>query len=560
MVMNKTEVNVLTPLELLYKWEESQPDKGYLFQPIQGIWLSRTWKEAALEVRKMAAVIQNKNYPKGSRIAILSKNCMHWLMADYAVMMSGHISVPIYPNMHAAQVQYVLEHSESVMMFVGKLEQADWDEMRHGIPDTIDLISFGIYDLQSADYPSWDAVIKDQAPLEGNPRPRYEDIMTIIYTSGTTGLPKGVVHNYLAPSYAIEKFVEILEVGANERLFSYLPLSHIAERMLVSIGSLRFGCSVHFAESLQTFTDNLKTCKPTIFLSVPRIWTKFMMGIQEKLPANKLNLLLSLPVVNSIIKKKVQTGLGLGQARICISGAAPIAPSVQLFFRRLGIEVLNFYGMTENCAYSHANEPKTNTFGTVGPTLPGVDMKFTDEGEICLKCITNLVEYYKDPERTAEALQDGFFHTGDCGELDEKGFLQITGRVKDQFKTEKGKYVVPSPIEMKLSHNEFIEQVCVAGLGLPQPIALVVLSQDGRNKQKEELQESLSATLKEVNKTLDHHETLHSVVVVDHEWTAENGILTPTLKIKRNEIEKRYKHKYAGWYALKDAVVWESGR
>lgn len=546
-----------TPLEMMYGWEESLPDHVYLHQPINGSWLTWTWKEFAIEVRKMAAFIQSKGYEPGSKIALVSKNCAHWLMTDLAIMMSGHISVPIYPNVNAGTVKYILEHSEAKMLFVGKLDAPNWEEMRKGVIDAVECINYGIYGLDESNYTTWAEATSGVEPFTESPTRDLEEVMTIIYTSGTTGTPKGVVLKFVSPVFAMETFKNILDIDKNDRFFSYLPLSHIAERMLILMGSLRSGGSVHFAESLDTFNANMKTCSPTVFLGVPRIWTKFAMGVQAKFSSSTLNLLLSIPGISGIIKKKIKEGLGLSKTRICLTGAAPTPVSLLKWYDKLGLNILEVYGMTENSAYSHSNLPDARKPGTVGKTMPEVECKITDEGEICVKSVSNMIEYYKDPEKTAATLVDGFLHTGDKGEFTEDGYLKITGRVKDIFKTSKAKYVAPSPIEMKLSKNENIEQVCVVGTGIPQPIALVVLSEGAQTKDQDDIKSSLEATLSEVNPQLEHHERLQKLVVVQDAWTPENNILTPTLKIKRGAIDKKYQDSYENWYAGGKGVVWE---
>lgn len=546
-----------TPLEMMYGWESQLPDQKYLYQPIDGSWLSWTWNEFATEVRKMAAFIESKGFEPGSKIALVSKNCAHWLMTDMAIMMSGHISVPIYPNVNASTVKYILEHSEAKMLFVGKLDAPNWEEMKKGVVDSMECINFGIYGLDEQAYPTWEEVTSDLAPKEESPTRDLEEVMTIIYTSGTTGTPKGVVLKFVSPVYAMETFRDILGITNEDRFFSYLPLSHIAERMLILMGSLRSGGSVHFAESLDTFNANLKACSPTVFLGVPRIWTKFAMGVQAKFSPSKLNFLLSLPIISGIIKKKIKEALGLSEARICLTGAAPTPVTLLKWYDKLGVNILEVYGMTENSAYSHSNLPGARRPGTVGKTMPGVDCKITEEGEICVKSLANMVEYYKDAEKTAETLRDGYLHTGDKGEFSADGYLKITGRVKDIFKTSKAKYVSPNPIEMKLSKNEHIEQVCVVGTGIPQPIALVVLSEGAQAKDKGDVSSSLEQTLSEVNPQLEHHEKLQKLVIVHEAWTPENNILTPTLKIKRGAIDDKYKSNYEQWYAGGKGVVWE---
>ncbi|GAB4415485.1 MAG: AMP-binding protein [Bacteroidia bacterium] len=550
---------MITPLGRLYQWERTQPAQGFLHQPIDGTWHTWTWGEAAREVRRMAAAIQAKGYEPGSRIAILSRNCAHWIMADLAIMMSGHISVPIYPNINAETVRYVLTHSEARLIFVGKLEQHDWDEMRPGIPDEVERISFGRYALQGADYPDWDTLVRSNEPLTGSPDRSLDEVMTIIYTSGTTGRPKGVVLKFEAPVFAFEGFQHHFHIQPQDRFFSYLPLSHIAERMLVVMGSLRGGAHVYFAQSLDTFADNLRHAEPTLFLGVPRIWTKFQSGVLAKFPPSRLNLLLSLPLIRTGLSKLICGKLGLGKARVLLTGAAPTPKSLLEWYSRLGMHIYEVYGMTENSAYSHANTPEGTRFGTVGRPMIDTTFKLTAEGEICIKSLANMSAYYKEPELTAEVLRDGFLHTGDKGEVDADGFVRITGRVKDLFKTSKAKYVVPAPIEMLLSKDDHIEQVCVVGSGLPQPLALVVLSETARKRTRDEVAGSLRSTLAAVNSQLEDHERLQNLVVVREDWTTENGVLTPTLKIKRGAVDDRYTPSYERWYeGGKGTVIWEN--
>jgi long-subunit acyl-CoA synthetase (AMP-forming) len=536
-----------TPLAMFYEWEKSRPNTTYMSQPLNGEWIHYTWAQAGQEIRKLASWLKAQGYEPGSKIAIVSKNCAHWIMADLAIQMAGMISVPIYPNVNAETVRYVLEHSESKMLFVGKLDQPNWDVMRDGVPEGFHCMTFPGYG--QAGYPVWTEVLADVEPVAENPEGNLEDTMSIIYTSGTTGTPKGVVLQTLSPVFAIHYAKQVFNFGDTDRFFSYLPLSHIAERMLIEMGSLVSGGTIHFAESLDTFVDNLNTCSPTIFLAVPRIWTKFQMGVLAKLPPQRLKLLLSLPIINNVIRKKIRTNLGLKDAHICLSGAAPIPVTLLEWYKKVGIEIFNVYGMTENSAYSFSNLPNQNIFGSAGVCLPEVDVKITDDSEILIRSAANMVEYYKEPEKTAEALDsDGYLHTGDCGEIDANGFLRITGRVKDLFKTSKAKYVAPTPIELKLAKNSNVEQVCVVGTGIPQPIALVVPSDAARNMEKDALSASLAETLGEVNPELEHHERLQNIVVLDEPWTPENGMLTPTLKIKRNEVDKRFSKHYEAWY------------
>ena len=542
----------LSPLEMMYKWEEEKGNEVFLSQPINSIWHDWTWEEVMLEVRKMAAYIKSLNLEKKSKIAILSKNCAHWIMSDLAIMMSGHISVPLYPNLSAKILNKILIHSETKMMFVGKLD--DFEKMKSGIPSDVNCITYPFY---SQDYPKWNDLIRDVSPLQENVIRDDNELATIIYTSGTTGDPKGVMHKFYNFSFATTNAVNALPLK-DESFFSYLPLSHIAERLLIEMGSIYCGGKVSFAESLDTFAQNLSYSQPSVFLGVPRIWTKFQQGILAKLPQKKLNILLSIPMISSLIKKKIQKGLGLSKARNVFTGAAPTPAALIRWFESLGIIIQEAYAMTENTCYSHVSFREKIKIGSVGQALPLCDVKLSEQNEIMIKHDALMDGYYKDEEQTNDTIKNGWLYTGDEGEIDSEGFLKITGRVKDIFKTSKGKYVAPSPIELKLSANKNIEQVCIVGTEIAQPIALVVLSDRGRNKTKEDLISSLEKTLEVVNPKLEKHEKIHNIIIVKEEWTIENNLLTPTMKIKRNAIEKIYRINYQEWYDSSKKIVFSS--
>ncbi|MFL2569184.1 MAG: AMP-binding protein [Flavobacteriales bacterium] len=540
-----------SPLEMFYHWEKETPNKLYMRQPINGEWHHWNWSETATQVRKMAAYLKSLDIPANSKIATLSKNCAHWIISDLAIMMAGHVSVPLYPNLKAESITQILEHSEAKLLFVGKLD--DFESMRPGVPKDLPCIAFPFYSEEG--YPVWDDLIKDIEPITENVVREPNELATIIYTSGTTGMPKGVMHKFYNFSFATSNAVPLLGLATEERFFSYLPLCHIAERLLVEMGSLYSGGMVSFAESLDTFVQNLADTKPTAFLGVPRIWTKFQQGILGKLPQKKLNVLLSIPLVSSLIKKKIKSGLGLQEARNIFTGAAPTPVSTLKWFERLGIPIQEAYAMTENCCYSHVTLNDGIKFGSVGKALPHCEVKLSEENEILIKHVALMDGYYKEDKQTQETIKDGWLHTGDEGHIDAEGYLKITGRVKDLFKTSKAKYVAPAPIEMKLSANKNIEQVCVVGIGLPQPIALITLSEYGKSRPVEDVYGSLKTTLNIVNPKFESHERLKKIVVLDKEWTIENNLLTPSMKIKRNEVERLYKDNYTTWYEKDGHIV-----
>lgn len=532
----------LSPLEMLYKWEKEKPNEIFLSQPINGVWHNWTWQEFGDEVRKMATYLKQLNLPSESKIGLLSKNCAHWLMTDMAIMMSGHVSVPLYPNLNAETLSKILSHSETKLLFVGKLD--NYNEMKEGVPHEIPCITFPFY---SENYPKWDDLLKNISPLKEDIIRKPNELATIIYTSGTTGVPKGVMHKFFNFSFATTNAVNIIPLK-EESFFSYLPLCHIAERLLVQMGSLYCGGRVSFAENLDTFAKNLSDVSPTIFLGVPRIWTKFQQGILSKIPQKKLTLLLKIPIISIIIKNKIKKNIGLAKANNVFTGAAPTPVSLIKWFAHLGINIQEAYAMTENTCYSHVTLNNSIKVGYVGKPLPLCQVKLSGRKEILIKHDALMDGYYKMENETSQTIVNGWLHTGDEGYIDDEGFLKITGRVKDLFKTTKGKYVAPSPIEMKISANKNIEQVCVVGNELPQPIALLVLSEKGKSTLREDLKISLNSTLDNMNSILENHEKIHNFIILDQTWTVENKLLTPTMKIKRNLIEKKYSIFYNDWY------------
>lgn len=544
-----------TPLLQFLKWEKDCPNDLFLRQPFNGEWRNWTFQQAGEEIRKIAAGLKRLNLPVRSNVSLLSKNCAHWVMADLAIMMAGYISVPLYATLTAPSIKQILEHSGAKAIIIGKLD--NFKAQQEGIPGGILRIGIETYGINET-Y-SWEKMIVSEKPLAEAADWDRDELLTIMYTSGTTGKPKGVMHSAGNFDNVLNVAKTDLKIPMRPRLFSYLPMSHIAERMGIEMIGIYQGGVFSFAETLESFPLNLADTQPDLFFAVPRIWAKFREKISDKLPPPKLNRLLSIPILNNIIRKSIKKKLGLSRATHIYSGAAPISAEMQEWFQKIGITIFQAIGMTEDCVYSHFNRHGANRFGTVGQALTGAIVKFADDGEMRIKNPSLMKGYYKEPELTAASFdEDGFLKTGDKAERDKDGFVRIVGRVKDQFKTDKGKYVSPGPIEMLLLANQDIEQCCVVGMGIPQPIALVVLSAAGKAKSKEEIVKSLTDSLNQVNPKLESYEKLEKAVIMKGEWTIENGLLTPTLKVKRNEVEKIHIPKYPTWYHTQPGVVvWE---
>ncbi|MDP2004257.1 MAG: AMP-binding protein [Rubrivivax sp.] len=552
-------------LQRLYQWEMAARDRTALTQPMGGgTTRDFTWGQVADEVRRMATHLQAQGWPAGSKVAILSKNCAWWLMSDLAIWMAGHVSVPLYPTLAPDTIRQILNHSEARACFVGKLD--GWEHMKAGVPDGLPCIGYPLSPPDAVHrYPGWTEICARTDPMPGEPVRQADELATLIYTSGTTGKPKGVMHSFGSFAWALDAGLRRIPMGPDDRMLSYLPLAHVVERVLVEHGWLTKGMHVYFAEALETFTTDVQRARPTIFFSVPRLWVKFQHGVHHKLPEAKLARLLGLPIIGTLVRRKVMKALGLDQCRFAAGGAAPMPVALLAWYRRLGLPVNEGYGMTENLALSHLTLPGRNQEGTVGPPYEGVEARIAAaDGEVQMHSQALMLGYYKEPEATREAYTaDGWLRTGDKGRIDAEGKLTITGRVKDLFKTSKGKYVAPAPIEDKLVMHDAVEACVVTGANLGQPLGIVMLNAEALARLadpvfKAELEASLAAHLRGINATLDPHEQLQCIVVVTTAWTVDNDVITPTFKVKRNRIEDLYAANYARWEASGQRVIWHT--
>jgi long-chain acyl-CoA synthetase len=515
------------------------PEREFLHQPVDGRLRVTTFGQAEDQARRMAAALSDLGIDPGDRVGILAKNCAEWVLADLAIAMAGMVSVPIYPTASADTVAYIIGHSEAKALFVGKLDEPD--AIGGVIPETLRTIAFPYPTIECRH--DWQELIADTEPLAEPNQPTPEDVMTILYTSGSTGRPKGVVISYRAYVYGCTAALGVMKIGTDDRVLSYLPLSHVTERMALVGPSIYAGAKIFFVESLRTFAHDLKTARPTGFGSVPRLWVKFQAGIHSRIPPARLRLLLATPLIGRMVARRIRDGMGFEDCSKFASGSAPISPHTLEWYRKLGINIGEGWGMSETSGLSCANIPfEARRLGTIGVPVEGTELKISAEGELLIRSPGLFTEYFKQPELTAVAFtKDGFFHTGDRAEWDdERQGYRITGRVKDIFKTAKGKYVAPVPIEARLSASPFVEQVCVLGAGMPAPVAVVVLSDGAQHLPRDNVEKSLEATLADTNRHLESHERLSGIIIVDDEWTTENGLLTPTLKIRRDELEARY--------------------
>jgi long-chain acyl-CoA synthetase len=529
------------------------PHRPLYTQPLPDGTLRRwTWGEGLDEARRIASALAAQGIAPGDRVAILSKNCAWWMLADLAIWLAGAVSVPLYPTSRSSTWRHVMQHAGAKCVFVGKLD---------AVPDLAAALPPGVWAIGLPNAPQaltnnvlrWQALLERHEPISDARVSAPDALATLIYTSGTTGEAKGVMHSHASLARAARITGARYGTTAEERALSYLPLAHAAERCAVQCNQFVHGFHVFFANTLDSFVEDLKRARPTMFISVPRLFARFRDGVHGKLPAPKLKRLLKLPLVGRLVRRKVLAGLGLDQARYVGGGGSPIPPDLIDWYAQLGIEVCEAYGMSENFAVSHGALWGDIRAGWVGKPYDGVECKLSADGEVWVKSPCNFLGYWQDAERSDATLDaNGFVHTGDKGEIDAEGRLRITGRLRDAFKTSKAKYIWPGPIEARLQALPGIEQACVCGDGFAEPFALLVPKADA---DAAALQSRLPQDLAQLNANeLEPHERLRCLVLVP-EFTIADGLLTDTLKLKRHAIEARHGAHFARWWASGQTVI-----
>ncbi|BFM14528.1 AMP-binding protein [Maricurvus nonylphenolicus] len=532
---------IKTPLQMLEHWAATFPDQVYLRQSTGSDWIDYSWSQVADRVKRLATYIVKKEYPAGSRIAIWSSNSADWFIADLAIMLSGNISVPVYPAQDLETAGYILKHAEPKMLFAGQFEQAA--NLREVLPEQTDTVA--IRGATSECDVSLEVIIAETASQRAFPQPALDDVCTIIYSSGTSGNPKGVMHSYrsvsetaplLAATYGRPKYEA--EGDERESAISYLPLSHAAERSLLEITSLYLNSRVSISAGLEFFAKEIHDTQPTFFGAVPRIWHKFKEGVEAALAAQGKS------IETDADRLMVREMLGLGQTKTCITGSAPVAAALHQWYAAIGLQLRESYSSTETFAHgTYWNSDDPAIPGCVGKPCLGVEVKLDENNEILFKSPSLMKGYYKEPEKTAEVIKDGWYASGDLGRMDENGNLWITGRVGSIFKTSKGKFINPEKLEREIYKLPSVDQACVFGHGMAQPVAVVNVAESAAGKTDDEIKAYFTEELGKLNDALPAHERMSALLVERKAWTVDGGVLTPTLKIKRKALEGAYRAK-----------------
>jgi long-chain acyl-CoA synthetase len=581
----------------LFEQARNRPEAPAFYAKSGGVYRPTRYREYAAIVRRAAKSLRALGAGPGKAACVLGFNRPEWVIFHVATMAAGAAAAGIYTSCSAEEVAYIVNHAEAPVVLVENRNQYDklaresdkLPHLRHivlmqGAPKIDDPRVLSWEDFLAKGDDTADSVIDESLDaLEP------AGLATLIYTSGTTGPPKGVMlsHKNLSWTAAIAR--QLVDSRPDDRLMSYLPLAHIAEQMFTIHGAITTGYTVYFAESLEKVPENLKEVEPTLFFGVPRIWEKFHAGISGKMALAKggkkvlaeralavgkavtaaknrgeepgLLLKAQHRLFDKLVFSKVKAAIGLGKVRVCVSGAAPIAKEVLEFFAGLDLTVLEVYGQSEDTGPTSFNRPGKAKYGTVGPIIPGVEVKIADDGEILVKGPNVFLGYYKEPEATRETLKDGWLCSGDLGAIDAEGFLSITGRKKEIIITSGGKNITPANIEGALKNHPLVSEAVVIGDRRKFLTAVVTLDPEAAQKfcadrgiaalphKSPEVQAEVQKAVDQVNATLAKVETIKKFTLLPRSFTVETGELTPSLKVKRRIVAKNFSDEIEAMYA-----------
>jgi len=584
---------------LLLAHARERPDSPAMREKRRGRWHELSWGDYADQVARAAHGLRELGVEPGDRVAIHGENRPEWVIADLAVQGIGAISVGVYPTSPAAEVEYLLAHSESVVLIAEDEEQLDKAlAVRDRLPALRRIVLIDPRNVRGLDDPmvmTWEALVAEGTlddyagavgALEAN------DTAVIVYTSGTTGPPKGAMLTHANLTWAADTFRSALGTGPGDEALSYLPLCHVAERLGSLINGLGSGYVVNFGEGGESFAQDLRDVQPTVFAAVPRVWEKMLATVEIKMadasllkraayraamrwgrdlapkrmqgslgPADRARA----AAANALALRALRDKLGLGRVERAVCGAAPIAPQVLEYFWALGIPVYEIYGQTENTAVCTFMPFDDVRIGTVGRPLEGVEVRIAGDGEILTRSPAVFAGYFKDDDATAATVdRDGWLRTGDVGEIDDHGHLTITDRKKDVIITAGGKNVSPSEIENRLKVSPYVREAMVVGDRRKYLVALIGIEADtvsdwaarrglafttyGDLSRKEEVRGLIGAWVEQVNGDLAQVETIKRFALLEKELDHEDGELTATLKVKRRALEQRFEKQIAELY------------
>ncbi|MEE4661838.1 MAG: AMP-binding protein [Halieaceae bacterium] len=524
-----------TLTEYLDHWAEAHPDDTWLTDRHGDTITDWSWSQVREQAYALAAWQEAELSGPGVNVGLLSRNCAHWFIADIGTIAAGNVTVPMFTTLPRETAEYVMDFTDMQVLFVGQTE--NWEQVSAVLPEGIKLIALPGATLEQP-HLTWDEVVTPYLGKSPSHRASRDDLVSIVFTSGTTGLPKGVMQTHASNVVPINRFLDVFVLPKRARKFSYLPLSHIAERQIVEFSSLVDGGSVYFNENLLTILRDLPACKPHIMFGAPRVWEQLQQviighfGGQEALDK-------ALAEDAASAGKQVQELLGLEEAAYLLTAAAPTPPALIHWYEQFGLILMEGFGQTEAMGLI-ANSHDERRIGSIGKPRGEVEVALTDEDELICKANGLSPGYYKMPEKTAETFKDGWVYTGDKARIDEDGFVYLTGRVKDYFKTIQGKFVAPTPIENEFSRNPHTDQICLLGRGYSKTVMVCVLNGFAQQAERDAIEADLMTLAKQVNDVVDKHARLGAVIISTDPWSIENAMLTPTLKIRREQVEMKF--------------------
>lgn len=527
-------MNHPTLTEQARHWAETQPDKIWM-RDLSGEGAREyAWAPTIAEIDTAAAALEER-FGHGQRMALMSKNRAHWVMADLAVIHSGNITVPLFTTLPASTAEYILDFTDCKVLFLGETE--NWSSVKDVLPEGCLVVTLPGVNCE-VPHETWDDLVDAATTSRPGYQPNSEDMVSLVFTSGTTGLPKGVIQTHESNLVPMRRCQYLFTEREQPRFFSYLPLSHIAERQIVEFSSVNSGGEIWFNESLETLARDLPQCRPHIFFGPPRVWEQLRQSVTAKLGGAEA-LQTALANDREAVQTLVRGALGLDEVDYCLTAAAPTPPPLIDWWDEVGVSLCEGFGQTEAMGLI-VTDPKDRRIGSIGKPAGEVEVKIGDNDELLIKAAGCTPGYYNQPEKTAELWQNGWLHTGDKVTIDKDGFLYITGRVKDYFKTIQGKFVAPPPIEGMFADNPHTEQQCLLGRGYSKTVMVSVLNEPARSLPREAVESAALDTIEHINSHIEKHARIGAVIFSKTPWTIENEVLTPTMKIRREQVEQRF--------------------
>jgi len=520
--------------DYLRRHARQHPDRTWLRERHDDEITEWTWQQCLDDVNAAGAWLLDR-FGSGTNIALLSKNRPHWFLADLAVIGSGNVSVPLFTTLSKAHSKYILEFAEVGALILG--ETANWETVSEVLQDDVAIITLPGVDCELP-HTRWDDIVAGHRGQSPAHEADYDDLVSIVFTSGTTGVPKGSEQTHRSFVAPVERFQAKVQLPKHVKAFSYLPLAHMAERSVIEMYSVVWASEVTFNESLETLPRDLREARPQYLFGAPRVWEQLQQGVVAAFgSADKLEAALARD--HDSTARKIREDLGLQDAVYLVTGAAPAPPSMLDWYRNIGLKLTEGYGQTEAMGIIGALGHETRR-GSIGKPVAGVEVRIGADDELLLRADGLSPGYYKRPEKTAELWRDGWLHTGDKARIDEDGFVFLLGRVKEYFKTIHGKFVSPAPIESAFAACAVVGQLCLLGRGYSKTVMVCVLNAQAAGKPAEAIESMLHEQVQATNADLYHHARIGAVIVSNEAWTIENGVLTPTLKIRRDEVEQRF--------------------